>query len=78
MTTKSYLFPDAPIVALILKEYDQHDFGGSSEALADWLNKRWRKSGYQIEAEVVHSVLLCNGRKAVAGQGDSLGGAFLR
>ncbi|KAL1636151.1 hypothetical protein SLS58_009919 [Diplodia intermedia] len=70
MATKCYLVPDAPIVAIILKEYDQHDFNGSSEALTNWLNLRWGKSGYQIKAEVVHS--------AVAGRGDLLDGAFLR
>lgn len=78
MTSKSVLFPDAPIIAVILKEYDERDFGQSSDALADWLNRRWRKSGYKIDAEVVHQVLLCNRRQAFAQLGDAKDGAFLR
>ncbi|KAL2350846.1 hypothetical protein BJ546DRAFT_954620 [Cryomyces antarcticus] len=40
--------PDAPIRALILRSWDAHSasWGRSSDALADWLNARWRKSGY--------------------------------
>ncbi|GME26106.1 putative amidase family protein [Neofusicoccum parvum] len=78
MASKSTPFPDAPIIAVILKEYDERDFDISSDALAEWLNKRWRKSGYQIDAEVVHQVLLCNGRQALAAQGDSKEGVFSR
>lgn len=78
MAPNSKFFPDAPIIAIILKEFDERDFGESSDALADWLNNRWRKSGYQIDAETVHQVLLCNGRLALANQGDARDGAFSR
>ncbi|KAK8430335.1 amidase signature domain-containing protein [Phyllosticta citricarpa] len=48
--------PDAPIIRVILKEWDTRDFGHSSDALAAWLNARWRKSGYRVDEDVVWRV----------------------
>ncbi|KAH7062438.1 hypothetical protein B0J12DRAFT_735983 [Macrophomina phaseolina] len=72
MSSQAYRFVDAGVTAIILKEFDQRDFGGSSSALAEWLNKRWRKTGYQIDADVVHQVLIFNGREASADMGDMM------
>ncbi|OJD36083.1 amidase family protein [Diplodia corticola] len=76
--TDEPLPPDAPIVAVILKEWDARDFRRSSDALAAWLNARWRKSGYSLGAETVYEILKTNGRKAYRGLGDEAGGAFRR
>ncbi|CBX97363.1 hypothetical protein IAQ61_007216 [Plenodomus lingam] len=70
--------PDQPIVELILHEWDTRRFSCSADALADWLNARWRKSGYEISAETVCEVLRSNGRIAFRGLGDDAAGAFSR
>lgn len=70
--------PDQPIVDLILKEWDTRRFSCSADALAEWLNKRWKKSGYGISAETVLEVLRGNGRIAFRGLGDVEEGAFTR
>jgi amidase len=70
--------PDQPIVDLILHEWDTRRFSCSADALADWLNARWRKSGYELSAETVCEVLRSNGRVAFRGLGDDAEGAFSR
>lgn len=74
----SQLFPDAPIIHLLLREWDAHDWGNSSDAFADWMNARWKKSGYSLSRETIHEVLKCNGRHAFRGIGDHLDGDFQR
>ncbi|KAF2742870.1 amidase signature enzyme [Sporormia fimetaria CBS 119925] len=70
--------PDRPIVELILHEWDTRRFSCSADALADWLNARWKKSGYELSAETVCEVLRSNGRIAFRGLGDDAEGAFAR
>ncbi|KAF2734772.1 amidase signature enzyme [Polyplosphaeria fusca] len=70
--------PDKPIVELILHEWDTRRFSCSADALADWLNARWRKSGYELSAETICEVLRSNGRIAFRGLGDDAEGAFAR
>ncbi|KAF2277986.1 amidase signature enzyme [Westerdykella ornata] len=70
--------PDKPIIDLILHEWDTRRFSCSADALADWLNARWRKSGYELSAETVCEVLRSNGRIAFRGLGDDAEGAFAR
>lgn len=70
--------PDKPIVELILHEWDTRRFSCSADALATWLNARWRKSGYELSAETVCEVLRSNGRIAFRGLGDDAAGAFAR
>jgi len=70
--------PDKPIIELILHEWDTRRFSCSADALADWLNARWRKSGYELSAETVCEVLRSNGRIAFRGLGDDAEGAFAR
>lgn len=70
--------PDKPIVELILHEWDTRRFSCSADALADWLNARWRKSGYELSAETICEVLRSNGRIAFRGLGDDSQGAFSR
>jgi amidase len=72
------LMPDKPIVDLILHEWDTRRFSCSADALAEWLNARWRKSGYSLSAETVCEVLRSNGRIAFRGIGDDADGAFVR
>ena len=68
-----------PIKTIVLAAWDTHDFGASSDALADWLNARWRKSGYCVSRETVCFVLRSSGRDARMGLGDVVGGgAFVR
>lgn len=70
--------PDKPIIELILHEWDTRRFSCSADALAAWLNARWRKSGYELSAETVCEVLRSNGRIAFRGLGDDAAGAFAR
>jgi amidase len=70
--------PDQPIIDLILHEWDTRKFSCSADALADWLNARWRKSGYELSAETVCEVLRSNGRVAFRGLKDDTEGAFSR
>lgn len=69
--------PEA-IVQIILQSYDEFEWAGSSDALASWLNARWKKSGYSVSNAVVCYTLRSNGRDAKMGLGDHLGGAFFR
>jgi len=34
----------SPLVQVVLNSYDSHNFDGSSDALADWLNARIKKA----------------------------------
>lgn len=70
--------PDHAIVAIILQEWDRYDWRGSSDALADWLNGRWKKTGYRVQRHEVCFLLRVNGRQAGMGLGDWLKGAFYR
>ncbi|KAH7061087.1 amidase signature domain-containing protein [Macrophomina phaseolina] len=70
--------PDGPVIKVILKEWDTRDFRQSSDALTNWLNARWRKSGYSLSMETVYEILKTNGRKAFRGLGDEAQGAFAR
>ena len=68
----------SPVVSVLLDSWDKHDFGSSSDAMTNWLNARWKKSGYQVSKEVVCSTLRSHGRDARMGLGDHLDGAFFR
>lgn len=70
----------SPMVRVILDSYDAHaeTWAGSSDALTDWLNARWQKSGYSVSKETVCFTLRVNGRDAKMGMGDQLRGAFYR
>ncbi|KAK3069894.1 hypothetical protein LTS18_000201, partial [Coniosporium uncinatum] len=59
--------PDAPVIAIILSEWDTREWGHSSDTLADWLNARWKKSRYSLTNAQVHEILIRNGRTAIAG-----------
>jgi hypothetical protein len=67
-----------PIETLILQSWDSYDWQKSSDALADWINGRWGKTGYSVSKEVVCFTLRVNGRDARLGLGDHLCGAFFR
>lgn len=69
----------SPVVKVILESWDQYEWQGSSDALADWMNARWKKTGYpSVSKEVVCFTLRSNGRQARMGLGDHLGGTFTR
>lgn len=68
----------APITVVILDSWDRHDWNRSSDALADWMNARWKKTGLEISREVVCFTLRMHGRDAQMGLGDHLGGGFVR
>jgi hypothetical protein len=68
----------SPVTEVILDSWDRHEWQGSSDALTDWLNERWKKTGFQISKEVVCFTLKYHGRKADMGLGDHLGGTFSR
>ncbi|KAH3904255.1 hypothetical protein HBI56_176640 [Parastagonospora nodorum] len=72
------MLPDQPIIDLILHEWDTRRFSCSADALADWLNARWKKSGYELSPETVCEVLRSNGRIAFRGLGDDSEHAFTR
>jgi amidase len=67
------------MTAVVLESWDSHAWYESSDALADWLNARWAKTGYTISRETVHATLLLYGRStAKRGLVDPLDGAFYR
>lgn len=68
----------SPIAAIVLTAWDEHDFAGSADALANWLNARWAKSGYVVSSRTVCWVLRTRGRDARVGLGDVRGGGFVR
>ncbi|KAF1964182.1 amidase signature enzyme [Bimuria novae-zelandiae CBS 107.79] len=61
---------DKGIEAVILREWDARRWGCSADALTAWLNRRWKKSGYEVDPETVCEVLRRNGRMAVRGLGE--------
>ncbi|KAK5173565.1 uncharacterized protein LTR77_002246 [Saxophila tyrrhenica] len=67
-----------PVVKVVLDAFDAHDWSHSSDALTDWLNARWAKSGYVVSREVVCWTLRSEGRDARMGLGDGLEGDFVR
>lgn len=69
---------DKGIVEVILREWDGRRWGCSADALAGWLNRRWKKSGYEVSAETVCEILRDNGRMAFRGLGDEGDGKFER
>ncbi|KAH0445780.1 hypothetical protein KCU90_g232, partial [Aureobasidium melanogenum] len=71
--------PPSPVSALILSSWYKYDWANSSDALADWLNARWKKSGYVVDRRVVHFLIKMDGVRDVQMElGDCLGGAFVR
>lgn len=71
--------PPSPITAQILSSWYKYDWQNSSDALTDWLNARWKKSGYVVDRRVVHFLIKMEGVRDVNMElGDSLGGAFVR
>lgn len=70
--------PDSAMQALLIAEWDAHDWCHSSDALTDWLNARWAKSGYVLCRQECCFLLRLSGRDARMGLGDERGGAFVR
>lgn len=68
----------SPLVRIVLQCWDEHDWHRSSDALTDWLNARWSKTGFEVSNETVCFYLRSTGRDGVRGLGDHLGGAFYR
>ena len=68
----------SPIARVVLESWDSHDWNSSSDALTDWLNARWAKSGYQVSKEVICFTLRANGRDGKMGRGDRDDGVFVR
>ena len=73
---------DPALVTVLLYSYDAHDWDQSADALTEWLNARWRKTGFRVSRETVCFTLRANGRRAVVGGGcrggSEKGGAFYR
>jgi hypothetical protein len=67
-----------PIETIILQSWDSYDWQKSSDALADWINGRWGKTGYSVSKEVVCFTLRLDGRDARLGLQDHLSGAYFR
>lgn len=66
------------VVEIVLAAWEEHEWNGSAAALADWLNARWAKTGYQVSEETLCFTLRLYGRDARIGVGDCLDGAFVR
>lgn len=66
------------VAGLVLQEWDSHEWHCSSDALADWLNARWAKTGYRVSKETVCFTLRMAGRNAQMGLGDAQKGRFYR
>ncbi|KAI5358477.1 hypothetical protein Slin14017_G107600 [Septoria linicola] len=71
--------PEA-VVDVVLRAWDDHrdSWGNSADALTDWLNARWTKTGVQVTPEAVCFTLRAAGRDARMGVPDCKGGRFLR
>jgi hypothetical protein len=67
-----------PITEVVLDCWDRYDWQNSSDALTDWINARWKKTGCELSKEVVCFTLRINGRNAQMGLGDHLGGNLFR
>lgn len=70
----------APVASVVLQSWDDHasSWQGSSDALADWLNGRWAKTGVVVSKETICFTLRLAGRDAHMGLPDPLAGRFLR
>lgn len=68
----------SPMARLVVQCWDEHDWQQSSDALTDWLNARWKKTGIQVSYETICFHLRATGRDARIGLGDTLAGAFFR
>ena len=69
----------SPVAKVLLKCWDTYNFDNSSDALTDWINARWEKTGYQVSKETVCFTLRMNGHTgARMGLGDKQQGAFMR
>ncbi|KAH9825370.1 amidase signature enzyme [Teratosphaeria destructans] len=70
----------SPMVRVVLSSYDSYasSWNGSSDALTDWLNARWEKTGFRVSREVVCFTLRTHGRRAEMGMGDLWGGVMWR
>ena len=68
----------SPVVAVVVNAWEAHDWNHSSDALTQWLNARWAKSGYQVSSETVCFTLRSKGKDARMGLGDGADGAFCR
>ncbi|THY74307.1 hypothetical protein D6C94_05022, partial [Aureobasidium pullulans] len=64
-TTAPLTCPPSPITAQILESWYQYDWRNSSDALTDWLNARWKKSGYVVDKRVVYFLIKMEGVKEV-------------
>lgn len=72
--------PSSPIIAVMLAAWDKYDWKGSADALADWLNARWVKSGYVLGYADCVFLLRMNGRVDArrGGGGEGWDGGFVR
>lgn len=71
--------PPSPVIAQILSSWYKYDWANSSDALADWLNARWKKSGYGVDRRIVYFLIKMDGcRDVQMGLGDLSGGRFVR
>lgn len=68
----------SPIAKVVLDAWDAYDWNHSSDAIADWLNGRWAKSGFEVSKETICFTLRSQGRDARMGLVDRLDGAFYR
>ena len=68
----------SPVAKVILEAWDAYDWGNSSNAITEWFNGRWKKSGFQVSKETICFTLRSQGRDARMGLGDRLDGAFYR
>jgi amidase len=63
----------------ILSSWNKYEWNNSSDALTNWLNARWKKSGYVVDKRTVHFLLKMEGVKEVEmGVGDERDGGFVR
>lgn len=67
-----------PVAEEILHCWDSYDWQKSSDALTDWMNARWEKTGYNVSRKVVCFTLRMRGRDALMGLGDHLCGNLVR
>ncbi|KAK3116565.1 hypothetical protein LTR53_002933 [Teratosphaeriaceae sp. CCFEE 6253] len=62
----------SPLVRVVLESFDAQAWDGSSDALTDWLNARWAKTGFKVSKETICFTLRANGRNAAMGVGDAM------
>ncbi|KAK3070164.1 hypothetical protein LTR53_010927, partial [Teratosphaeriaceae sp. CCFEE 6253] len=68
----------SPLVRVVLQSFDAQAWDGSSDALTDWLNARWAKTGFKVSKETICFTLRANGRNAAMRVGDAMEGKFCR